>query len=295
VKPASFDYLEAASLGEALEALATREDAKPIAGGQSLVPLMNFRLARPALLVDLNRLGELAYLRRENGELHIGAMARQATLERSAVVARHWPLLHQAIRWVAHSQIRNRGTVGGSAAHSDPAAELPVAFAALDARFRAASVRGERWIDARDFFVNQLTSALAPDELLVEVVVPPVAPGSGSAFVEFARRHGDFALGGSAVQVELAADGSVERAAIALLGAAPTPLRAAHAESMLAGQRIDPDSAAAAATAAMDGVTPTGDIHGDSEYRHGLTRSLVERALLSAADHARTRAAEVAA
>ncbi len=295
MKPAPFEYLEATSVREALEALVSNEDSKALAGGQSLVPLLNFRLARPALLVDLNRLGELAYLRREDGVLRIGAMTRQATVERSALVAREWPLLNQALEHVAHAQIRNRGTVGGSVAHSDPAAELPITFTTLDARFRAVSLQGERWIEARDFFVNQLTSSLEPDELLVEIAVPAIPAGSGSAFVEYARRHGDFALGGCAVQLTLAGDGSVARAAITLLGAAPTPLRGAVAEQLLTGRRIDAASAAEAAEAATAEIKPTGDIHGSSEYRRDLIRSLVRRALIAADEDARNRNQEVSA
>lgn len=294
MKPASFDYLEASSVDEALQALASDEDSKALAGGQSLVPLLNFRLARPSLLVDLNRLGELSYLRREEGVLRIGAMTRQSTLERSALVAREWPLLNQAMQYVAHSQIRNRGTVGGSAAHADPAAELPVALTTLDARFRARSPRGERWIDARDFFVNQLTSALEADELLVEIAVSQPAPGSGSAFVEYARRHGDFALGGCAVQIVCDGDGAITAAAVTLLGAAPRPLRASAAEQLLGSQRLDRKLAVAAADAAIEDVHPTGDIHGSSEYRRELTRSLVRRALLAAAADARERAQQEA-
>jgi carbon-monoxide dehydrogenase medium subunit/6-hydroxypseudooxynicotine dehydrogenase subunit alpha len=193
---------------------------------------------------------------------------------------------------VAHSQIRNRGTIGGSAAHADPAAELPVALTTLDARFRARSPRGERWIDAREFFVNQLTSSLEVDELLVEIEVPPPADRSGSAFVEFARRHGDFALGGCAVQLALDRDGAVSSAALTLLGAAPTPLRADAAEEFLNAKGIDSDLAAKAADIAVEDVHPTGDIHGSSEYRRELTRSLVRRAILAAAEEAREQPLE---
>jgi carbon-monoxide dehydrogenase medium subunit/6-hydroxypseudooxynicotine dehydrogenase subunit alpha len=288
VKPAPFEYLEPASLREALEALAANEDSKALAGGQSLVPLLNFRLARPELLVDLNGLGELAYLRREAGVLRIGAMTRQSTLERSALVAREWPLLYRALEFVAHPQIRNRGTVGGSVAHADPAAELPIAFTTLDARFRAVSLRGERWIDAREFFVNQLTSSLEPDELLVEIAVEPLAPRGGSAFVEYARRHGDFALGGCAAQLTFDGEDSVASAALTLLGAAPTPHRAAAAEQLLVGRPVDLESATAAADAAIADVRPTGDIHGSSDYRRDLIRSLVRRAILAAGEDAAT-------
>lgn len=295
MKPAPFEYLEPASLREALEALAANEDSKALAGGQSLVPLLNFRLARPELLVDLNGLGELAYLRREDGVLRIGAMTRQSTLERSALVAREWPLLHRALEFVAHPQIRNRGTVGGSVAHADPAAELPIAFTTLDARFRAVSLRGERWIDAREFFVNQLTSSLEPDELLVEIAVEPLAARGGSAFVEYARRHGDFALGGCAAQLTFDGEDNVTSAALTLLGAAPTPHRAAAAEQILVGRPVDVESATAAADAAIAEINPTGDIHGSSEYRRDLIRSLVRRAVIAAGEDAANPNLEAAA
>lgn len=289
MKPPPFEYLAAQTVDEALQAIADDEDAKALAGGQSLIPLLNFRLARPGLLVDLNDLGELAYVRREEGLLHIGAMTRHVGIERSRLVAEHWPLLHQAILWVAHAQIRNRGTVGGSVAHADPAAELPVALTALEARFRARSVRGERWIAAKDFFLNQLTSALEPDELLVEIEVPTVDSGAGSAFVEFARRHGDYGLGGTAVQLERDGDNTVTRAAIVLLGVAPVPVRATAAEEVLVGRRVDTAIAREVAAAAVADVRPTGDIHGSSEYRRALTETLVRRAVLQANAHADTR------
>jgi carbon-monoxide dehydrogenase medium subunit/6-hydroxypseudooxynicotine dehydrogenase subunit alpha len=289
MKPPPFEYLAAQTVDEALQALAADDDAKALAGGQSLIPLLNFRLARPALLVDLNDLGELAFVRREQGLLRIGAMTRHVGIERSTLVAERWPLLHQAILWVAHAQIRNRGTVGGSVAHADPAAELPVALTALEARFRARSVRGERWIAARDFFLNQLTSALEPDELLVEIEVPAVDPGAGSAFVEFARRHGDYGLGGTAVLLERDGDNTVTRAAIVLLGVAPVPVRATAAEEVLAGRRVDTAVAREAAAAAVADVRPTGDIHGSSEYRRALTETLVRRAVLQANAHADSR------
>ncbi|MGH2949241.1 MAG: FAD binding domain-containing protein, partial [Solirubrobacteraceae bacterium] len=209
MKPPPFEYDDPHDAGEAIALLAEHGDeSKVLAGGQSLVPLLNFRLARPERLIDVNRIGELAYVRRRDGVLRIGALTRQATLERSRVVAENWPLLTEAMRLVAHPQIRNRGTVGGSVAHADPAAELPVAFTALDATFHARSARGARAIRAADFFRTHLTTALEPDELLVEIEVAPLPPRTGSAFTEFARRHGDFGLGGAAVLVTLAPDGA---------------------------------------------------------------------------------------
>jgi CO/xanthine dehydrogenase FAD-binding subunit len=287
VKPAPFVYHDPRDLDEALALLAEHgDDAKVLAGGQSLVPLLNFRLAAPAHLVDINRIGSLAYVRRSGGALRIGAATRQSVLEESPVTARHWPLLIDALRWVAHQQIRNRGTVGGSLAHADPAAELPVASAALDARFHVRSTRGSRTLEWRDFFVTHLTTALEPDELLVEVEVPPVPEGSGWAFTEFSRRHGDFALGGAAVLLSMD-DGHCREARIALLGAADTPLRPEAAERGLAGSPVEEQSAAEAGATAVAGLEPTGDIHGGSEYRKHLIEAMVRRAVLEAAGRAR--------
>jgi CO/xanthine dehydrogenase FAD-binding subunit len=286
MKPPPFEYDAPRHAEEALELLARDpDDTKVLAGGQSLVPLLNFRLARPARLVDLNGVGELAYLRRKDGVLRIGTMTRQATLERSAVVERHWPLLTQAIRLVAHPQIRNRGTVGGSAAHADPSAELPVALTALEARFHIRSASGARTVEASDFFVQPLMSAVEPGEMLAEIEVPAMAPGTSTAFVEYARRHGDFALGGAAVVLQRDGGGTVERAVIALLSAGPTPLRATEAEQALAGQVVDDATAAEAAAVAVRDLRPTGDLHGSTEYRKGLLEALIARALLQAASN----------
>jgi CO/xanthine dehydrogenase FAD-binding subunit len=257
MKPAPFEYAAPRSLDEALALLG--EDAKALAGGQSLVPLLNFRLARPELLVDLNRVPGLAYLRREGGVLRIGALTRQAALERSGLVARHWPLLAQAVRHAGHAQTRSRGTVGGSAAHADPTAELPVALTALDARFRLRSVRGDRTLGADEFFVATLTSAAEPDELLVEIEVPPMAEGARSAFVEYAPTHGDFAVAGAAV---VRAPGAC---AIALLGAGPKPMRARAAEAALN------DGSPEAAALAAEGI-------GDP-WKRALTEALVREAI----------------
>ena len=286
MKPPPFDYHSPQETEEALALLSELgDDVKVLAGGQSLVPLLNFRLAEPAHLVDLNRIGSLAHVRRSEGRLRIGSMTRQSVLEASPVAARHWPILSEALHWVAHPQIRNRGTVGGSAAHADPAAELPIAFAALDARFHVRSSGGDRVIEWNDFFVTHLTTALAPDEMLVEIEVPPLPPSTGWAFTEFARRHGDFALGGAAVLLAMD-DGACREARIALLGAADTPIRADDAEQALAGARVDEEAAAAAAHRAVADIEPTGDIHGSSEYRRNLIEAMVRRGVLQAAERA---------
>jgi CO/xanthine dehydrogenase FAD-binding subunit len=284
VKPPPFEYHDPRSVEETIALLAEHgEEAKVLAGGQSLVPLLNFRLARPERLVDINGVGGLDAISVADGELRLGALVRHSALERSPDVAAAVPLLRDAVRLVGHVQIRNRGTVGGSIVHADPAAELPVALTALDARFRVRSVRGEREIRAADLFVTHLTTSLEPDELLTEIVAPLPPRGTRSAFVEFARRHGDFALGGAAVLLTVNGDGRVDRASIALLAAAPTPIRVPQAEQALAGRPLDEEAAREAAALAVTGIEPTGDIHGSSEYRRGLIEALVRRAIVAAA------------
>ncbi len=288
MKPPVFDYHDPETVEEALDLLAEHGDeGKVLAGGQSLVPLLNFRLAHPEHLIDLNRIGALAGIRRQDGSLRVGAMTRQATMEHSTLVAENWPLLNEALTYVAHAQIRNRGTIGGSVAHADPAAELPVAFTALDARVQVRSAKGERTIEIADLFVTHLTTTLEPDELLVGIEVDPVPANSGHAFIEFARRHGDFALGGAAVLLTLDSSGKCERAAVALLGAAPVPLRATEAEQALIGTSVDEKAAVTAAAAAISDISPTGDIHGSAEYRRDLCEVMVRRAITLAARRAR--------
>jgi CO/xanthine dehydrogenase FAD-binding subunit len=290
MKPALFEYDDPRTLDETLDLLARYGDeCKVLAGGQSLVPLMNFRLARPARLIDINGVDSLAGIQRENGKLVIGAMTRHAALEHSKEVAGSWPLLTEAIGWVGHSQIRNRGTVGGSVAHADPAAELPAVFAALDASFSVRSTRVSRVVPWNQFFVAEFTTALAADELVTAIEVP-TADATGTAFIEYARRHGDFALGGAAVTLKLDRDGRCERAAIALLAAGPVPIRAKAAEDQLRGARLEEASIRSAAAAAVKGLHPTSDLHGSSDYRVRLLRTMTERALTGAAERARSKA-----
>lgn len=266
MKPAPFDYEAPTSLDAALELLAD-EDARPLAGGQSLVPMLNFRLAFPSLLVDLNPVTELGDLDVSDGRLRIGAMTRQAALHRSAALAQTWPLLTEAVGHVGHEATRSRGTVGGSVAHADPAAELPVAFAALDARFHVRSASGPaRTLAAADLFTGAMTTALRPGELLVEIEVPAPPAGARMAFLEHARTHGDFALAGVAVVV--VPEGP---AAVALLGADHVPVRAGEVERALADGA---EPAEAAARAAPD----VADDHQRALLR-ALTRRALERAL----------------
>ncbi len=286
MKPPRFGYHAVREVDEALALLAEHgDDAKVLAGGQSLVPLLNFGLAAPAQLVDLNRVGALSYVRRRAGTLYIGAMTRQATLELSGVVATHWPLLISALELVAHPQVRNRGTVGGSMAHADPAAELPVAGAALDARFHVRSTRGTRELRWDEFFVTHLTTVLEPDELLIEIEVPPLPDGTGWALAEFSRSHGDFGLGGVAALVTANGDGCRD-VRIALLGAAETPVRAREAEQALVGSIVDERTATEAARLSASDIRPAGDMHGGSEYRRDLIEAMVRRAVLDAAGRA---------
>jgi aerobic carbon-monoxide dehydrogenase medium subunit len=285
LKPAPFDYVAPRTLDEALAALAQGgPDAKLLAGGQSLIPLLNFRLARPSMLIDLNRVPNLAYVTPRDGGIAIGAMARQAAVERDASLAASQPLLVEAIGWVGHLAIRSRGTLGGSLAHADPAAELPAVALCLDAQLTMTSRRGARTVPAGHFFVGYLTTALEADEVLVETWFPPLRRGTGQAWLEFARRHGDFALAGVGVSL-VVEDGVVGDARIALTGVGGTPVRAREAETLLVG-RSAPERARAAGDAARSAIDPQADIHASREYRSHLAGVLTERAIRVAYERA---------
>ena len=288
MKPAPFDYAAPATLDEALSLKAQHgDDAKFLAGGQSLVPAMNFRLTNASMLIDVNRLAELDFVRPENGELRLGAMTRQRRLERDPLVAQRAPLLYEAMPVVAHPQIRNRGTLGGSLAHADPAAELPVVAIALDARLRLQSAAGERWLPAADFFLGLFTTALAPDEMLVEVALPDLAPGTGCAFTEFARRRGDYAIMGVAALLTLDDNGVIRDTRLVYLNAGDGPMNASGAAGLLLGQTPSPDLfAAAAAMAAESEIEPMGNVHGTPDYQRHLARVLAGRALQTALQRA---------
>jgi carbon-monoxide dehydrogenase medium subunit len=285
MKPAPFDYVAPHSLDEAVAALAHGgPDAKILAGGQSLIPLLNFRLARPSLLVDINRVAELAYIRPGERDLAIGALTRQRAVERGAGLAGFQPLLIEAIGYVGHAAIRSRGTIGGSLAHADPAAELPAVAVCLDAVLTVVGPRGRRSIAAEDFFVGYLTTLLEPDEILVEAWFPPLRPHTGQAWVEFARRHGDFALAGVAVSLSMA-DDVVKDAHIVLTGVGGRPVRARAAETVLVGGSVA-ERGAAAVNAAKTSIDPDADIHASKEYRVQLAGVLTERAIRLASDRA---------
>jgi aerobic carbon-monoxide dehydrogenase medium subunit len=282
MKPASFEYLAPDSLDAALEALARHGwDAKLLAGGQSLVPVMNFRLAQPSVLIDLNGVKELDHIRPDDGGgLRIGAMTRQRTLERDPRIAERAPLLHEAVPFIAHPQIRNRGTLGGSLAHADARAELPAVAVALRARMRLQRSGGERWVEARDFFAGLLTTLLEPDEILTEVALPPPLPRSGWAFQEVARRHGDYAQVGLAAGVSLDETGRCREARLVFLSVGDRPVEAREAARLLEGAVPSEEAIVAAADkASRDEMDPTGDIHASSAFKRHLARVLTGRVL----------------
>ncbi|MEX1248753.1 MAG: xanthine dehydrogenase family protein subunit M [Anaerolineales bacterium] len=288
MKPAPFEYFAPDTLEAALELKAQHGDeAKALAGGQSLIPAMNFRVAQPSILIDLNRISGLRYIRRD-GALRMGAMTLQSQAEHDKLVAQHAPLLHEAIPNIAHPQIRNRGTVGGSIAHADPASELPVVCLALNARMRAQSKSAERWIEAKDFFAGLFAISLQPDELLVEIAFPELTANSGYAFLEIARRHGDYAMAGLAAILTLAEGGSIESARLVYLNVGDGPMDGTQAAASLAGKR--PDAAAfreAGVIASQKDMSPFGNLHASAEYQRHLSAVLTERALAKAFERAR--------
>jgi carbon-monoxide dehydrogenase medium subunit len=280
VKPPPFLYVRPRSVEEAIGHLVRHGDeAKVLAGGQSLVPLLNFRLARPSVLVDLGRVDGLGAIVEDRGGIRIGAMVRQREMEESVLVNRSCPLLIKALRHVGHVQIRNRGTVGGSIAHADPAAELPTVAVALDGEMEAVGPGGHRMVAARDFFEGPFTTALRPDELLVSVWYPSTA-GRRTGFVEISRRAGDFALAGVAAAVT--GNGTVTDVSLAALGVGPTPTRLDHAERAVLGRPLDPSVLREAAEAASAEVDPFEDVHADAEYRREAVGALLTRALVQA-------------
>ena len=282
MKPPEFAYHRPASLPDALALLGAHAGAKPLAGGQSLIPAMNFRLAAPAALVDLNQLTGLSGITESaDGGLAIGAMTRHREVERSPLVRDRAPLLSLAMPFIAHSQIRSRGTLGGSLAHADPAAELPAVMVALEARLVVESTRGSRMIPAGEFFVGLFTTALEPGELITRIEIPPALPGSGAAFLERARRHGDYALVGVAVVVTRDA-GRVGEARIVLFSVGEGPVRAGAAERALAGGAGDAAAIRAAAQAVQQDIDPPSDIHASAAYRRQLATVLTGRALTTA-------------
>jgi len=283
MKPPRFDYLAPATLDEALGLLAQHGDqAKVLAGGQSLVPLLNFRLVRPAHIVDLNELGGLDGIREDGGWLVIGGMTRQRAVEDSALVRERCPLLAAAMPHIGHTQIRNRGTIGGSIAHADPAAELPAVVAALGGELVVRSKAATRTLGADTFFVSYLTSALEPTELLVQVRLPVTSPRTGVSFMEVSRRHGDFALVGVAATLTLDGNGTCTASSVALTGVGPTPVLARDAVAPLVGVKPTPQVFEEVGRRVSASLTPDSDLHASSEYRKHVGGVLTRRALAEA-------------
>jgi carbon-monoxide dehydrogenase medium subunit len=293
MKPAPFDYHAPASLDEAVALMSTLDNAKVIAGGQSLVAMMNFRYAMPDHLIDLGNIAGLSGLHFESRTLRIGAMTRQRELEFSVPLANKVPLFKAALAHVGHRQTRNRGTLGGSLAHADPAAELPTACLALDAEIEIAGANGTRIVPMREFSAGFMTTALGYDEILLAVHIRPWPEGHGYSFQEYARRHGDFAVAGAAVLLDANNDGIIERAAVALCGVTDRPVRRDEAEAALVGRHLDDSVIARAASLAGD-VEATADIHADATYRRHLARVLTTRALHEASSRMKTKKRETA-
>jgi CO/xanthine dehydrogenase FAD-binding subunit len=264
-------------------------DSRILAGGQSLLPLLNLRLTKPKILVDLNGIADLDGIRETPEGLSIGAMTRQSTVEHSSLVRERCPILAEAIRHIGHVAVRHRGTIGGSLVHADPAAELPAVALALDAKVEVAGKGMDRIIPAEDFFVDYLTTALAPDEILRQIVFPVLQSSSGYALEEIARRHGDFALAGVVVIVDLNDAGKIADARIALFGVAPTPVRARKAERALIGQKPDDNSMGDATALLEEVLEPPDDIRASSAYRKHAAAILTARGLKRAVQLCRTR------
>ena len=287
MKPAPFEYFAPASVAEALELLQQwGSDCKVLSGGQSLVPMLNFRLLKPAALVDINPIGELAYIRQEEASLAIGAGTRQSNVLASPEVLAVCGLVSEALTFASHPAIRNRGSIGGSIAHADPSAELAVVATATEAQLKVNSVRGERTMTAEDFFVDYLTTSLEPDELLTEIRLPTLQGRTGWSFQEVSRRRGDFAVVNAAALISIDEDGRCLQARVVLGGASGVPLRLKSLETGLVGSPLDKGTLEEAAEKCKDGLNPQSDVHASAEYRRDVACVLVRRALEIAATRA---------
>ena len=284
MRPPPFCYADPGTVDEALGLLAEHgDDAGILAGGQSFVPLLNFRLARPTVIVDINRIAELDYIEQKNGALEIGALTRHRAVEQSALVSETCPLLSEAIAHVGHVQIRNRGTVGGSLAHADPAAELPAVVTALGGSLRLRSASGERTLAPGDFFVSSLTTAIEPGEMLVAIELPAWPAGTATCFTEFSRRQGDFALAGAGAALAFGDDGRIERAGLALMGVGDRPFDGGTiANELLGGETPSEAAVQAVSERVQSDVEPSSDMHAPADYRRHLAGVMARRALLGA-------------
>ncbi len=289
MKPAPFKYYAPQSVPEVLDLLNEYGyDAKVLAGGQSLVPMMNFRLVQPAVIVDINKTPELSYIEPHDKGVHLGAMVRHSQAEKDPLIKEHAPLIHETMPQIATVQIRNRGTIGGSLAHADSSAELVVVTTALDAKFKIQNQKGERLVPAAEFFVGLLTTSMEPEDLLVEVQIPPMPAHSGWSLKEVARRPHDFALMGVAVILTLNKKDRCTEARMVYLSAGDGPISAPEAAKLLIGNEITPELITAAAEkAAADEIDPGSDIHATAEFRRHLANVLTRRALEEALQRAK--------
>jgi carbon-monoxide dehydrogenase medium subunit len=288
MKPAPFEYYVPDSLEQALDLLHEHGDsAKLLAGGQSLVPAMNFRVVQPSVLIDLNRVAELQYIRETGTALRVGGMTRERTLEFDPVISKKTPLLAEVMPHVAHPQIRNRGTLGGSLANADPAAELPVIMLALGARLKVSNVDRERWVDAQNFFAGMFTTDLAVDEMLIEIELPSIQPWTGWSFMEVAPRAGDYALMGVAALVTMDENGKCKQAKLVYLNAGDGPVDAREAAKSLDGQTLNDQSLESAASLASGKeINPFGNVHASPDYQRHLAKVLTKKVLNLAAQRA---------
>jgi aerobic carbon-monoxide dehydrogenase medium subunit len=291
LKPAPFDYAAPRSVGEVIEVLAeATDDSALLAGGQSLMPLLNMRMAQPRVIVDLNRVDGLdAIERTPDGRVRLGCMVRQRRLETDPAVRHRLPLLREAARHIAHVPIRMRGTVGGSLAHADPAAELPATVCVLDGRLLVRGSGGERTVPAGEFFLGPLTSAIGPGELLVAVELEPPPQGTGWAFREVARTHGAFALAGAAALLHIGEDGGIDLARLALLGVGSVPYVPEWLDEMASGEAPDESLFRRIGERVVDGVGPADDVHATADYRRRVAGVLTVRALAEAAERSNGR------
>ncbi|MBC7877820.1 MAG: xanthine dehydrogenase family protein subunit M [Anaerolineales bacterium] len=288
MKPAPFEYHAPDSIEQALGLMSQHAgEGKILAGGQSLVPAMNFRVVQPSVLIDLNRVAELSYIREEDNAIRIGSMARERHLEFDSSIKKRTPLLHEAVPFIAHPQIRNRGTIGGSIVNADPAAELPVLMLALSARLKAKSKSGERWVEAKDFFAGMFTTALEPDEILVEIELPFMMPNTGWSFMEVAPRAGDYALMGVAALITLDGNGKCEAAKLVYLNAGDGPVDAIEAAESLVGEALNDNLIESAAVIASEKeINPFGNMHASTDFQRHLAKVLTQKALKQATQRA---------
>jgi CO/xanthine dehydrogenase FAD-binding subunit len=290
MKPAPFDYYAPTSVEEAIDKLAELGySGKVLAGGQSLIPAMNFRMARPTALVDLNKVKELSYIKpTADGGLAIGTMTRDTVVEENELVRKGYPILVDTIQHIAHKQIRNRGTFGGAIAHADPAAQLPAAALLLDANFKILSKKGERWVKATDFFMGPFMTVLEPEEMLAEVVLPPMAPNTGASYQQVSRQKGGYAQAAVISTVTMNGSDKVKEARVALFSVGETAMLAKKPNEVLAGQTPTVEAIEEiAAYVAKNECDPGTDIHGTEEYRKNLVHVLVRRSLTEAVERAR--------